>query len=130
MPSTMPAMSAAYQTLRHEQIARATTALNIIQRVAGSIGTALFSVVLATQLADRLPGAAGGGGLAAAQSVPASARAELAPKIADAFGHTFFLGVIIALIAFIPALFLPRRRPAPPARDVESSSAVPPMVEA
>ncbi len=46
----MPAMSAAYQTLNHAQVPRATTTLNILMRVGGSIGTALFAVVLQHQI--------------------------------------------------------------------------------
>src|SRR3954447_23672234 len=101
--SMMPAMSAAYQTLQRQQLARATTALNIIQRVGGSIGTALLSVVLSHQLARRLPAGGGGGGLGAAQAAMAGARDEVAPRIAEAFGHTFWWGVGILLLALIPA---------------------------
>jgi EmrB/QacA subfamily drug resistance transporter len=109
--SMMPAMSAAYQTLQRQQLARATTALNIIQRVGGSIGTALLSVVLTHQLSSRLPG---GGGLSGAQSIPdAAARARIAPEIADAFGHTFVWAAAIVAIAAIPALLLPRHKPEP-----------------
>ncbi|HEY6759253.1 MAG TPA: DHA2 family efflux MFS transporter permease subunit [Baekduia sp.] len=105
----MPAMSAAYQTLQRPQIARATTALNIIQRVGGSIGTAFLSVVLTHQLASRLPGA-GERGLSAAQSVPADARALVAPRIAEAFGHTFWFAAGAVALAVIPALMLPRHK--------------------
>jgi EmrB/QacA subfamily drug resistance transporter len=112
----MPAMSAAYQTLQRQQIARATTALNIIQRVGGSIGTAFLSVVLTHQLSSRLPGAAEGG-LSAARSVPASARAEVAPKIAEAFGNTFWFGAGVVALAVIPALLLPRHKPQAPATE-------------
>jgi EmrB/QacA subfamily drug resistance transporter len=110
----MPAMSAAYQTLQRHQIARATTALNIIQRVGGSIGTAFLSVVLTHQLSSRLPGN-GNGGLSAAQSVPASARAQVTPKIAEAFGTTFWFGAGVIALAVIPALLLPRHKPEAPA---------------
>jgi EmrB/QacA subfamily drug resistance transporter len=110
--SMMPAMSAAYQTLQRQQLARATTALNIIQRVGGSIGTALLSVVLTHQLADRLPG---DGGLGAAQSVSPAVRDRLAPDIAAAFGHTFWWSAGIVALAVIPALLLPRHKPAAPA---------------
>jgi len=123
--SMMPAMSAAYQTLQRQQLARATTALNIIQRVGGSIGTALLSVVLTHQLASRLP-AGGGGGLSAAQSIPADARAQVLPKVADAFGHTFVWAAAIVLIAVIPALLLPRHKPEP----VEETSGPAPAGEA
>ncbi|HWI73242.1 MAG TPA: DHA2 family efflux MFS transporter permease subunit [Baekduia sp.] len=117
--SMMPAMSAAYQTLQREQLARATTALNIIQRVGGSIGTALLSVVLTHQLASRLPGG-NEGGLAAAQSVPPAARERIAPDIADAFGNTFWVGAGIIALAVIPALLLPRKKFVPPAAEGEA----------
>ena len=42
----MPAMSAAYAVLRPEQIADATPQLTVVQRVGGSIGTAVLAVVL------------------------------------------------------------------------------------
>jgi EmrB/QacA subfamily drug resistance transporter len=111
--SMMPSMSAAYQTLARNQVARATTALNIIMRVGSSVGTALLSVVLTHQLADRLPQAKGDSGLAAAQSVPAAARDKVAPLIADAFGHTFWWAVGLIAIAVIPILYLPKHKPAP-----------------
>jgi MFS family permease len=120
--SMMPAMSAAYQTLQRQQLARATTALNIIQRVGGSIGTALLSVVLTHQLTSRIP-AADGSGLAAAQSVPAAARERIAPGIAEAFGHTFWWAAGIIVLAVIPALMLPRRKPQAP--DAATSSDAP-----
>jgi EmrB/QacA subfamily drug resistance transporter len=110
----MPSMSAAYQTLLHNQVARATTALNIIMRVGGAVGTALLSVVLTHQLAAQLPNASGDSGLAAAQSVPPGARDQVAPMIASAFGHTFWWAVGLVALAAIPALFLPRQKPALP----------------
>jgi EmrB/QacA subfamily drug resistance transporter len=111
----MPTMAAAYQTLARPQIARATTTFNIIQRGGGALGMALLSVLLAGQLAAQLPGAAGAGeGLAAAQAIPPQARAELAPLLADAFGHAFTWSAIILALAIVPAAFLPRRRVAPP----------------
>jgi EmrB/QacA subfamily drug resistance transporter len=127
----MPAMSAAYQTLQRQQLARATTALNILQRVGGSVGTALLSVVLTHQLASRLPGGHGRG-LAAAQSVPPAARERIAPQVAAAFGHTFWWAVAIIALAVIPALLLPRRKPpAPPAPAGEAGPAeAPVLVEA
>ncbi|HMJ32961.1 MAG TPA: DHA2 family efflux MFS transporter permease subunit [Baekduia sp.] len=126
----MPAMSAAYQTLQHDQLARATTALNIIQRVGGSIGTATLSVVLTHQLSSRLPGGSEGG-LAAAQSVPAAARDRVAPDIAEAFGHTFWWSAAIIALAVIPALLLPRHKPAAPeAGEAPSAAETQVLVEA
>jgi EmrB/QacA subfamily drug resistance transporter len=112
--SMMPAMSAAYQTLQHQQLARATTALNIIQRVGGSIGTALLSVVLTHQLVSAIP-AGDGSGLAAAHSVTAAEQARIAPAVADAFGNTFWWAAGIIALATIPALMLPRHKPQAPA---------------
>jgi EmrB/QacA subfamily drug resistance transporter len=108
----MPSMSAAFQTLSHEDVPRASTAMNIIQQVAGSIGTAAMSVLLGNALAERLPGGGSGGGLGAAQEVPKEAMAAIAPKIADAFSHTYVWALGLLVLAFIPALLLPRRRPA------------------
>jgi len=64
----MPAMTAAYSRLRPSDIAHATPQLNVLQRVGGSIGTALLTVVLQhglTHGAHTQVGAAaafGGGG--------------------------------------------------------------------
>jgi EmrB/QacA subfamily drug resistance transporter len=124
MGSTMmPAMTAAFQTMERPQVARATTAMNIIQRVGGSIGTAFLSVVLTHQLSSRLPGN-GNGGLSAAQSVPASARAHVTPKIAEAFGTTFWFGAAVIALAVIPALLLPRHKPEAPAAPEAAEAAV------
>jgi EmrB/QacA subfamily drug resistance transporter len=108
----MPTMSAAFQSLTHAEVPRASTMMNIIQQVAGSIGVATMSVVLGNALADRLPKGGSTGGLGAAQSVTPSLMGKLAPKIADAFAHTFVVALILLVLAFIPALLLPRRRPA------------------
>jgi len=109
--SMMPAMAAAYQEMTRDQVARATTALNIIQRVGGSIGVALLSVVLTHQLNSVLPAAAAGHGLSGAQSLPAGAREQVIGGVAEAFGHTFWWSLGIAALAVIPALWLPRKRP-------------------
>ena len=53
----MPAMAAAYATLERWQVPRATPMLNVVQRVGGSLGTAVLAVVLAAP-ARRTPAAA------------------------------------------------------------------------
>jgi hypothetical protein len=111
----MPAMSAAYQTLTRSQVARATSGLSIIQRVGGSIGVALLSVVLTRQFTSHLGSIGGKTGLAAAQGVPASAQAHVAPIVAAAFGHTFWWALGLVACALIPAAFLSRQRPQAPA---------------
>jgi EmrB/QacA subfamily drug resistance transporter len=106
----MPTMSAALQTLSHSEVPRASTALNIIQQVAGSIGTAAISVILTTELADRLPGAPGGG-LGEAAELPPQVQAQIAPAIAESFGATYWWALALIVLAFIPALLLPRHKP-------------------
>ncbi len=56
----MPAISAAYETLAAPQVPRASTAINIVQRVGGSIGTALVAVVLEHQISVQVHGLVGG----------------------------------------------------------------------
>jgi EmrB/QacA subfamily drug resistance transporter len=80
----MPAMSAAYAVLRPEEIADATPQLTVVQRVGGSIGTAVLAVVLGT----ALTGAAG----------PAATSAAFASAYWWAFG--------LSVVAVIPALIL------------------------
>jgi EmrB/QacA subfamily drug resistance transporter len=118
----MPAMTAAYQGLERAHIARATTAMNIIQRVGGSVGVALLSVVLTHQLSSRLPGDASG--LAGAQQARATGGAGVVDDLAGAFGHTFWWSFALIALAAVPALMLPRRRPAAP------EAPLPPEVQA
>jgi MFS family permease len=107
----MPTMSAAMATLTRAAVAKASTTLNIIQQVGGSIGTATMAVLLTNALSSRIPGA--GGGIGAAASIPAAARARVLPLMADAFGSTFTCALVLVGLAFLPALLLPRRKPDP-----------------
>nr|WP_242423939.1 DHA2 family efflux MFS transporter permease subunit [Frankia sp. EI5c] len=103
--SMMTAMSAAYQTLTPAAVPRATTALNILQRVGGSLATALVAVQLQHAIASRIPGA-GSGMLESAQQV--SLPPEVADKIGAAFGETFWWIVGLTVVGVISGLFLPR----------------------
>src|SRR5436190_3351435 len=98
----MPAMAAAYATLRSNEVPRATSALNAIQRVGGSIGTALLAVVLQHEITTQLGGGGAGGGIA---SVPGAATAS-AGSVATAFAHTFWWALGLSLLAVAPALTL------------------------
>jgi EmrB/QacA subfamily drug resistance transporter len=113
----MPIMSGAMQTLRKAAVARASTALNILQQVGASIGTAVMSVLLTHALIDRLSAAGGGagrgGGLEAAAGVPPAARERIAPLMADAFAHTFWWALGLLLVAFVATFALPWHKPAP-----------------
>ena len=51
-------MAVAYQSAPGDAVGSdATAAINVIQRIAGSIGTALLAVVLQHSISARIPGA-------------------------------------------------------------------------
>jgi MFS family permease len=107
----MPAMSAAYATLRPGDIAHATPQLNVVQRVGGSIGTALLTVVLENGITHRLAAAGAG-----------APRAVIAP----AFATTYWWVFAVTAVALGPALLLARvesRRRGPAARAEMSPDA-------
>ncbi|WP_256069654.1 MULTISPECIES: MDR family MFS transporter [unclassified Streptomyces] len=83
----MPAMTAAYATLSREKIADATPQLSVLRQVGGSVGIALFTVVLKTRLD-------------AAGHDPASS--------AHAFGTTWWWVLAVTGIATLPTLLLAR----------------------
>jgi EmrB/QacA subfamily drug resistance transporter len=97
--SIMPAMTAAYSVLRPDQVTHATPQLTTLQRVGGSMGTAILTVILQTHLET------------AGTSQPA---------MANAFGDTFIWVMGITAAALLPTLMLARierrarRRPAEP----------------
>ena len=84
----MPMMAAALATLTNHDIARGSTLTNIVQQVAASIGTALFSVLLTNNLK--------------AAASPASA--------AEGYAEVFVIATILVATVLVPALFLPRRK--------------------
>jgi EmrB/QacA subfamily drug resistance transporter len=84
--SMMPSMTAAYAVLRPDQINTATPQLNVLQRVGGSIGTAILTVVLQTGISDR------------GRPTPAS--------VADAFASTYWWVLAISVIALLPTIVL------------------------
>jgi EmrB/QacA subfamily drug resistance transporter len=93
--STMPSMAGAYATLEPDALARASSVLNVMKRVGGSVGVALLAVVLER----HLPGAVGS----------ASERAAPASVVADSFRTTFWWVMAFCVVALVPAVFLPRR---------------------
>src|SRR4051794_22089957 len=98
----MPTMSAAMQTLTRAAVAKASTTLNIIQQVGGSIGTATMAVLLTNAIKNRLGAGAGEGGIGAA-AIPAEQRGQVLPLMADAFASTFTWALVLVGLAFIPA---------------------------
>ncbi len=103
----MPSMAAAYQTLSRAAVPRATSLINIIRTVGGSVGTAVLTVVLQRQISANVSGADGSlGALAGAGDVSA-----VAEPLAEAFAHTMWWAVGLTALALIPAMFLPRHPP-------------------
>jgi EmrB/QacA subfamily drug resistance transporter len=105
----VPSMAVAYQTVPREAVAQATSTINVIQRIAASVGTALLAVVLQRSISSSLPGL--GGGVGALAALPPERRAEAAPALADAFGNAFWVAAALVAAAIVPALLLPRLRP-------------------
>lgn len=110
----MPIMTAAIQTLTHEQVARGSTLMNIVNQTAGSIGTATISVVLANLLKDQMlagPAIASNIDPAIAQQLGPEAVAIGLAQAADAFADTYVVAVVLIVLTLIPAFFLPRTKP-------------------
>jgi Major Facilitator Superfamily len=105
----MPAMAAAYATIGREQVPRATPMLNVLQRVGGSLGTAVLAVVLQRQIVAELGGGGGGRGAGAGGSVGAisdAARERAAGPLATAFAHTYWWAMAMTALAIVPAAVL------------------------
>ena len=105
----MPSMAVAYQAVPPTAVAQATAAVNVIQRIAASVGTALLAVVLQRAVVARLP--AVDGGLGRLGALGPAARAQVAPALADAFSSTFAVALALLAVALVPALLLPRLDP-------------------
>jgi EmrB/QacA subfamily drug resistance transporter len=106
----MPAMTAAFSVLTKEQVNDASPQLTVLQRVGGSLGTAIIAVILQNHLSSVRPG-------------PGAAAAA-----ASGFGHTYWWVMGVTLIALVPTALLARiehrakvaaREDARPARDAE-----------
>ena len=110
-----PSMAAAFRSAGRDGIASATSAIGTIQRVAGSLGTALLAVTLQRAMTAALPGFHGGIAQAGVLAGGAGAQAALA----HSFGVTFWLALALTAAALAPALLLPgpARRPGAPARS-------------
>ncbi|MDH6224243.1 MULTISPECIES: DHA2 family efflux MFS transporter permease subunit [Streptomyces] len=109
----MPIMSAALSTLTDHQIARGSTMMNIVQQTAGSIGTAVMSVIFTNRVLDDP--AAGTYSAVVQEKVPAD---QVPPALleqgrtalAESFGGTYTVALALIVACLVPALFLPRRK--------------------
>jgi EmrB/QacA subfamily drug resistance transporter len=102
----LPSMAAAFQTLAPPELPKATSALNVLQRIAGAIGTALLAIVLQRSLTGKLPGLHGSvQGIAA---LTAATHAHALPALSSAFRTSFWVALGLIAAALLPALLLPR----------------------
>jgi MFS family permease len=85
----MPVMSAAFASLRPSELADATPQLNVLQRVGGSIGTAVLAVVLQRALLSA--------------HHPLTAAGE-----AGAYSTAFWWSLGITAVAVVPSIVLMR----------------------
>jgi DHA2 family multidrug resistance protein len=127
----MPVSGSAVQTLRHDQVARGSTLINVNQQVAGSVGTALMSVILTSQF-NHSPYIAAANKIAelqqeaAKRGVPPDPR-QFPPQaqkpdfmrlvthdLSHAYTVVYVVAVCLVLATFIPASFLPKRRASAP----------------
>jgi EmrB/QacA subfamily drug resistance transporter len=88
----MPAMTAAFSALSHDQVNDGSPQLNVIQRVGGSLGTAIVAVVLQTRLA-HVAGASTG-----TYTDPTA--------VAASFAGTYRWVILMTVLALIPATML------------------------
>ena len=88
--TVVPSMAAAFQALSRAETPQGTSAINVIQRLGGAIGTALFAIVLSRQAGTGVQGGA--------------------DTLAGSFGTTFWVAAGLIALAVVPALLLPRRR--------------------
>lgn len=109
MGSTMmPAMTAALASIERSNVARVTAGLNVLQRVGGSIGTALLAVVLSHELAAVNPVAGSAAGAAASRGIAAGVQAHALLAMGLAFGHTFMWSFCVVVVTLAVALFIRR----------------------
>jgi EmrB/QacA subfamily drug resistance transporter len=125
----MPLFTTALKTLTHHEVARGSTLLNITQQIASSVGVAVISVMLTSQLKDSplaLPAIAAQRDPAVADQIGGTAGvAEGLVQAAEAFASTYWLAAFLVLLTFVPVFFLPRKREATHLLDDEG---VPPVV--
>jgi EmrB/QacA subfamily drug resistance transporter len=103
--SFMPAMTAAFASLKPKQLSDATPQLNVVQRVGGAIGTAVLAVVLTR----------------------ASGHAPSITHLAGAFQTAYWWSLGICLLSLIPCVVLLRaeRRRARPGAGAAGTEASP-----
>jgi hypothetical protein len=97
------------QSVPPAAIARTSTAMNIIRQSGASIGTAILSVILASEITSQFAGVAaahtgGASGFEALHGLSDAQRSAVAGPLASAFASTFVWALVLLAVAFIPAL--------------------------
>jgi MFS transporter, DHA2 family, multidrug resistance protein len=132
--TTMPVSGSAVQALGPHQVARGSTLINVNQQVAGSIGTALMSVILTNQFNHSTYIAAASkmtalSQEAAKQGVPPDPSrfppqalipdftAHVTQDLSHAYTVVFVVAVCLVLATLLPASFLPKKPATTPAGE-------------
>jgi MFS family permease len=102
--SFMPAMTAAFSSMRPEQLSDATPQINVLMRIGGAIGTTILAVVLQRSITGPAPA-----------------------DLAHAFDTAYWWALGIAVLSLIPCLMLlraehPRSRSSREAHGPESAA--------
>jgi hypothetical protein len=109
----MPLFTTALNTLRHHEVARGSTLLNITQQIASSVGVAVISVVLTNNLQSArlaLPAIAAQHDPAVADRLGPVAIARGLDQAAQAFASSYWVAFALVLLTFVPVAMLPRKR--------------------
>src|SRR3954451_12109098 len=95
-----PAMAAGFRDLDQTQMPQASSAIATVQRLAGSVGTALLGSLLQHE-------------------------AHVQASLSDAFDATFVVALVLTVVAVVPALFLPGRPALAPSDSQPEPAQVP-----
>ncbi len=106
----MPAMTAAFASMRPDQLSDATPQLNVVMRLGSAVGVAILAVVL--------------------QRASIHEHGHIV-QTAHAFAHTYWWALGIALLSLVPALMLLKaERPRSAPREVSAADPVAGAIEA
>ena len=125
-----PLSGAAVQTLAPHQVARGSTLISVNHHVAGSVGTALMSVILTNQFNRSesiatantlgiLRGKADRHGTPIHSSVPPphALSADFTSRLMHDLAHAYTLVIVVAIVlvalTLVPTAFLPKKPPLP-----------------
>lgn len=119
-----PLSGSAVQTLAPHQVARGSTLLSVNHHVAGSVGTALMSVILTNQFdrsenitaANALAILRGKAGKHATPAVsphglPPDFTSRLMHDLSHAYTTVIVVAIVIVALTLVPAAFLPKKPP-------------------